>query len=107
MTRNQFCDKVRKYTSKGELTMTLKTKQTQTLYVVVLSDGKVDMLTEEQFIKVANKTAYDNGFNRDEEDKYQPITTLKHATEFMTYFCYNMNAKLYKQTITTKVEPIE
>ena len=88
--------------------MALRTKQTQTLYVTVLPDGKVDMLTEEQFIKVANKTAYDNGFNMDDDEgKYKPITTLEHAIEFMTYFCYNMNAKLYKQTITTKVEPIE
>ena len=88
--------------------MALKTKQTQTLYLVVLPDGKVDMLTEEQFIKTANKTAYDNGFNRDEDDgKYQPITTLENAIKFMTYLCYNTNSKLFKQTITTKVEPIE
>ena len=87
--------------------MTLKTKQTQVLYVTVLPDGKVDMLTEEQFIKVADKTAYDNGFNVDDEGEYHHITTLGQATEFMKDLCYNMNARLYKQTITTKVEPIE
>ena len=87
--------------------MALKTKQTQILYVTVLPDGKVDMLTEEQFIKVADKTAYDNGFNLDEDDKYHHITTLEHAIEFMKFLCHNMNARLYKQTITTKIEPIE
>lgn len=70
-----------------------------TQYVVTTSAGEDKIYSPDEFIKVANETAKDNGFIMAEDMQH-----IWQAEDFMVSFCYNANFKLNKFTTIVHCE---
>lgn len=77
----------------------MATANNTTQYVITTAAGESQIYYPDEFIKVANETAKDNGFIVDEDMQY-----IWQAEDFMVTFCKNANFKLNKFTTIVHCE---